>query len=370
MPRIGRLLGLVAAVGGIAAACGITGSGHALVLPPTPTVSVPTPLPVPVPPPPAAPPPLPTPQLPPLPAPAPPPVSLPVSEPTPAVSAPVAAPRLTQPANAVPPLTARPTAPSTAAAAETPPSSTAAPAQPSASTAWSSGATPERRQSAAAPQRRLEAKTQRTNNRVSVRLEFTLPEAKRVFLIVRGPSPSCEIVGVIPFRGRKGENAASFSGRVRGRALEPGVYSITISPKRRLPANAPTEYVRVSSPRRTVPLPEGARKPRCTAAQALAAAAAYRFLANEQDAALAAPTRPAVPAAPLRPPLGPPTPSLDPGDRAGGILDGIPRPAEIGTAPESLGEVIATFLVLVVAGLLLLSMLGLVARFMRGSWNP
>jgi hypothetical protein len=236
---------------------------------------------------------------------------------------------------------------------------------------WRGGEPNARRPTGAARTDRLEAKTQRSKKRVSVRLEFTLPEAKRVFLIVRGPSPSCEIVGVIPFRGRKGENAASFAGRVRGRALDRGVYLITISPERRLPANAPTEYVRVASPRRTVPLPEGAREPKCTAPGALATAPARRFLANERRAALSpSSARPSVPAAPLRPPLSPTTASLDQGGRDDGILDGIPLPPAIGTAPDTTGEAIATILVVAFAGFLLLAMLGLVARFMRGTWNP
>jgi hypothetical protein len=207
---------------------------------------------------------------------------------------------------------------------------------------------------------------------VFVRLEFTLPEAKRVFIIVRGPSPSCRIVGVIPFRGRQGENTAQFSGRIRGRALEPGVYLLTISPTRRLKAGAPTEYARVASPRRTVPLPDQARKPACTMAQSLAADPTVRFLNRESAQSSAQPAvSPVGPQAPLRPPLAPSTPAVVPEGDDGGVAGAFPSPGEIGTAArDSAPEAIATLAVLVVLGLLLFAMFGLVTRFMRGSWNP
>lgn len=204
-----------------------------------------------------------------------------------------------------------------------------------------------------------------------MRLEFLLPKAKRVFIIVRGPAPSCRIAGVIPFRGRKGENAARFSGRIRGRALAPGVYLLTISQTRRLKAGAPTEYARVVSPRRTVPLPDRAKKPTCTLAQSLAADPTARFLTREPPVSpTPSPMPRAAPAAPLLPPLVPPPPDATPDDADGGFGP-IPSAGEIGTAArESVGEAIAAIVIVALVGVLLLAMLGLVARFMRGSWNP
>jgi hypothetical protein len=357
MRWIGRLIGLIGALAGLAAAQVFVGPGQAMVLPPAPTISVPAlPTPAPVP---ALPVPVPTPPpVAPAPSPAPPPVVVP------AVSAPAIVPRVAAAAPAAAPVVAAaPSSPSSSSY------STAGSAGPAAS---SSGQTTSR-PAAGKRSDRLEAKTRRSKNRVSVRLEFTLPEAKRVFLIVRGPAPSCRIVGVIPFRGRKGENAASFAGRVGERTLEPGIYLLTISPKPRPTPGAQTEYARVASPRRTVPLAESARKPRCTLAQTLAASPTARFLSNEPPmAAPSFPTlRPAVPAAPLRPPLGPAPQPLGPDEDDGGVLGALPSPAEIGTAArDSSGEAIATLVIVLIAGLLLMGMLGLVARFMRGSWNP
>lgn len=355
MRWIGRLVGLIGALAGLAAAQGFVGPGQAMVLPPAPTVSVPTlPAPPPAPPLPVPIPPAPPPPAVPAPTPAPPPVVLPSARP------PVLVPRV---ATAAPPA-----APVVAATSSSSSSSSTDSADPNPSSRGESTSRP----AAGRRSDRLEARTQRSKNRVLVRLEFTLPEAKRVFLIVRGPSPSCQIVGVIPFRGRKGENAATFAGRVRGRALEPGIYLLTISPQRRPTAGAQTEYASVASPRRTVPLPESARKPTCTLAQTLAASPTARLLSNEPPLATpSVPTsRPADPSEPLRPPLTATPQTSGPGDDDGGVLGAIPSPGAIGSAPESAGEAIATLVVLLVTGLMLIGMLGLVARFMRGTWNP
>lgn len=204
-----------------------------------------------------------------------------------------------------------------------------------------------------------------------MRLEFLLPEKRRVFLIVRGPAPSCAVAGVIPFRGRKGKNAARFAGRIDGRALEPGIYLLTISSTRRLRAGAPVEYARVASPRRTVPLPDRAKKPTCTVAQSVAADPTARFLARDALTAPPPASGSVAPKAPLRPPLVPKPTVVAPDDADGGVAGRLPSPGEIGTAArDSVGGLIVAVAVLGALGLLLLGMLGLVTRFVRGSWNP
>lgn len=365
MPWVGRSVGVIVALVGLAAALGISTPGHAQELPvpttsvpalPVPTVSVPT---VSVPTVPSPPPPLPAP---------------PPSEPIPTPSLPPAGTASTTvTATSV---ISSPTTSRTAATAPTsaPASSAAEPAPPSGPFAWSTGSSTESRPAATERRERrdrLEAKPQRSKGRVSVRLEFLLPNAKRVFIIVRGPAPSCRIAGVIPFRGRKGENAAQFSGRIRGRVLDPGVYLLTISQTRRLKARAPTEYVRVASPRRTVPLPDRAKKPTCTVARSLAADPIARFLNREPASPPALPSaRANGPTAPLRPPLVSSPPAATPDDADGGFGP-IPSAGEIGTAArESVGEAVAAIVIVALVGLLLLAMLGLVTRFMRGSWNP
>ena len=104
-------------------------------------------------------------------------------------------------------------------------------------------------------------------------LAFVLPRRGPIFLVVRGPAPSCRVAGVIPVRGRKGENTVYFAGRVHGRRLAPGVYLISLSPNRHHTPGAATEYVRVVSARRSLPLPDGAKKPTCTNVTSVAMAA-------------------------------------------------------------------------------------------------
>lgn len=47
---------------------------------------------------------------------------------------------------------------------------------------------------------------------------------------VRGPAPSCEIVGRFSVRGHRGTNRVRFAGRVGRRTLRPGTYRITARP--------------------------------------------------------------------------------------------------------------------------------------------
>lgn len=386
MRSLRRTSFVFAALAGLVAAYGVASPGRAMELPPAPTVSVPVPpapvpvpVPVPVPAPVPVPVPVPVPAAVPVPVPVPPAPSPPVPGPPPAAPVPIPSVPTVPPA-AAPPAAAAARAPALVASssvrrdAATPSSGPASPAaespSSSGSSTWSTGSTSERGPAAAERRQRLEAKPQRLRNRVAVRLEFTLPARKRVFIVVRGPLPSCAVAGVIPFRGRRGENAARFSGRVRGELLEPGVYLLTISPTRRLQPGAPTEYARVASPRRTVPLPVGAERPSCESAQSEAAATA-RFLTREADGGQGPAPGAAAPSVPLRPPLVPKPPAVAPEGADGGVAGAFPSPDEIGTAArDSAGEALATLAVLALVGLLLLAMLGLVTRFVRGTWNP
>ncbi len=211
----------------------------------------------------------------------------------------------------------------------------------------------------------LKARRHKVRGRISVRLAFTLPRADRVFLIVRGPAPSCRIAGYIPVRGRKGANQVAFAGRVHGRRLEPGIYLISLSPNRRLVPGAATEYVRVVSPRRSLPLAESARKPSCSEAAALAADPTARILLGEALPPLA--TLAARPAPP-RPRAQTKPDDEDDGDEASGFM---PDAGVLGAATGDAAEqpFVAIAVLTLVAGLVI-AMVALVTRFLRGSWNP
>lgn len=209
----------------------------------------------------------------------------------------------------------------------------------------------------------IEAKTHRTPHRVSVRLSFALPRAGRIFLIVRGPAPSCRVAGSIPVRGRKGVNSVYFTGRVHGHRLAPGVYLISISRNRSLVRGAPTEHVRVVSPRRSLPLPDSAPKPSCRAAAAAGLDAIERVV-------LAGTLPPAPTSRPTARLAGAATPSPT-GDENDDGAAGVPDSGVLGAATAGADEhPVVAIAVLALIGALLLAMLTLVARFLRGSWNP
>jgi hypothetical protein len=75
-------------------------------------------------------------------------------------------------------------------------------------------------------------------SRSAVELRFILSWPARVRFLVIGPAPSCRVAGRFVLAGQKGLNKVAFRGRVRGRRLEPGVYTIVpqiVAGSRRLP---------------------------------------------------------------------------------------------------------------------------------------
>jgi hypothetical protein len=189
-----------------------------------------------------------------------------------------------------------------------------------------------------------------------VRLDFTLAAEQRLFLVVRGPAPSCRTVGVVAIRGRAGENVVRFAGRVGERHLDPGVYLLTLSVTRRVAPGAEAEAVRVVSPRRTVPLPESERKPACVD-EAGDTGLVARLLGSGESSPdrVAAPG--ARPSAPLRPPLNVP--------RVAGPRAALPA-AIVADAGTSFVELMVTFGVFALVGALLLVLLALATRFFNG----
>jgi hypothetical protein len=215
--------------------------------------------------------------------------------------------------------------------------------------------------------RTLEARGLKTPSRIGVRLRFALSRAERVFLIVRGPTPSCRIAGYIPVSGRKGVNNVTFVGRVEGRRLEPGIYLISLSTSRRLVPDAATEYVRVFSPRKSLPLPDSATKPFCSDSSLLVTAPTAQILLPELLPGVANST--ARPAQPTRPSGATPMPAGEQDDaEASGF---IPDAGVLGVATDAAAEEpFVAIAVLSLVAALLIAMVSLVTRFLRGSWNP
>ena len=96
----------------------------------------------------------------------------------------------------------------------------------------------ERRRNPASSQRgarvtRLKASPKRikpgTKQRAT-RITFRLSSPARVVFVVRGPAPSCEVVGRFSVRGHRGTNRIRFTGRVGQTTLGPGTYRVTARP--------------------------------------------------------------------------------------------------------------------------------------------
>ena len=363
MTRLGRLFALTAGLGGFVAAHVVTQSGQAMELPPVTSVTTVLPtLPLP---------PLPTTGLPPpptttvsLPAPVPvPPLPLP-SVPTMTTAPILPAPLPPPQAGTLPPIPPPAPAPSDTSPAASP--STPRPSTPPSASRGSSGAGSATASGGTTTgstgrSQRLRASERRTARRLSVRLAFTLPKAGRILLVVRGPAPSCRVAGVIPVRGRRGPNTVYFAGRVHGRRLDPGLYLLSLSPTRRVDADAPAELVRVVSRTPSEPAPDSVPRPACSIAESPGETAA-RILVRETP-----PTPPTVrPAAPLRPPLQAGADAVENGeDDSAGFL---PIPAAL--EPDTGTEAFAAIALVMLVGALLLASVALVTRFVRDSWNP
>lgn len=198
-----------------------------------PSVSLPTP-PLPVPP---TPPPPPTPATPPAPPTPPPPAtpSVPAVPNAPAAPTPDAAPAAATPAGSVP---------STSSPGTAGPGGSSPIGVPSTGATSSQYYTADRRRRPAgssssgrrARVTRLNASPKRIkpgSKRRAARITFRLSAPARVVFTVRGPAPSCEVVGRFTVRGQRGTNRVRFTGRVGRRTLGPGTYRVTARPVNR-----------------------------------------------------------------------------------------------------------------------------------------
>jgi hypothetical protein len=62
--------------------------------------------------------------------------------------------------------------------------------------------------------------------RLTVRLRFVLTGPARVMFFVFGPAPNCSLAGRFTIAGHAGLNSVPFRGRIRGRPLRYGIYTI------------------------------------------------------------------------------------------------------------------------------------------------
>jgi hypothetical protein len=193
-------------------------------------------------------------------------------------------------------------------------------------------------------------------------IRFRLRKGGRVELVVRASSAPCTVIGRKRVRGHEGLNRVRFNGRIHGRPLAAGKYTITVVVVRageRVPVGTiAVEIVpsgrRLTPAQRSAPVAAvgcfGSSAPFSSGTLVLAAFAAP--LAGGGNAiasdAKASPTTTPPPAT-LGPSLKPPTlPVTDGGGSVGwaGML---------------------LYLAIAIAGTVMFIQ---VARFLRGSWNP
>lgn len=211
----------------------------------------------------------------------------------------------------------------------------------------------------------LRATPRRTEKRQVVELAFTLAEPGRVYLVARGPAPSCRLAAVQRLDGERGENTVVFSGRLGGEQLEPGTYVLVVSREPRVTDDARRTTVRVVSTREVEPAPERDER-ECERAAAAPSAPITLLLQRELGQKRA--DRTAEPAAP--PQTSPAKPTLPPvaeESEAGVAGVQIPLPDVDG---DGRADPVAAFALAAVVAALLLTLATLVVRFLRGSWNP
>jgi hypothetical protein len=183
-----------------------------------------------------------------------------------------------------------------------------------------------------------------------------------VVLVVRGSS--CEILGVQAARGLRGVNHVRFSGRLHGRPLAPGRYSITIEVVRgrsRMPiARIGVEIVRpdrrLTRGQRAAPvaIPTCRRRP----GRELAALVFAGAVPGVDSLDGVKPTSPSAASAPFKPP-----------NQGSALGVGAPPRVHLPGSPFSFGWLLSGLLigVLGVAGAVFVLY---TVRFLNGSWNP
>jgi hypothetical protein len=189
-------------------------------------------------------------------------------------------------------------------------------------------------------------------------LSFRLARPARVEFVVRGPSPSCAVLGRKFVRGHAGRNRVRFYGRLGRRHLAPGTYAITIVVHRgQASRRLGTIGIEVVPPARR--LTKAQRSSPVTIACAPSQSSDLsRLVLPLGGASFSGHVRGAV--------------ASRRDTRTSGVL-GAELPTRIFPHPPlpdgRLGTAVA-LLLLGLIGLAFATMLVYVTRFMRGTWNP
>jgi hypothetical protein len=230
------------------------------------------------------------------------------------------------------------------------------------------------------------------DGRRRVRLHVVVARRGKLAIVVNGPAPSCHRVGVVTVRVRRGGNDVLFGGRVRGKALEPGIYTLTPRLTRTGRAGPSSIVVRVGRRGGVVALGRGAGPTLCgrtttplagdlgTGTGTAGTAGMPGTPGNGMFASTtfaAAPlldedgTSKAASATVTKLPAGHGADSADLPRATGGTLGA--RATHLGQRVVDsfgvVGNIVATALLALIVAALGVSAV-LVLRFFRGSWNP
>jgi hypothetical protein len=157
-------------------------------------------------------------------------------------------------------------------------------------------------------------------------------------------------------------NTFDFRGRMRGRALSPGDYLVSISNLRRPRSEDAVAAVRVVSDRRSVPLRAAVARAACSSRPLSAFLAAVQGSAGATAEGESTGT-----GRPTGSVFLPPTPRFDVETEALGVLPPLGPGPDSGDEPF---DAFPAFAILALVGAFLGALVTLVARFLAGDWNP
>ena len=220
------------------------------------------------------------------------------------------------------------------------------------------------------------------DGRRRVRLHVVVARRGMLHVAVNGPAPSCRRVGVVSVRVRRGGNDVLFGGRVHGRALAPGIYTLTPRLARNGRVAPSSVVVRVGRRGGVTALGRNAGPMLCGRTTTPLAGDAGMGAGSAPTGAADAPTTFAAPlldhgtsktaSAPgTKLPAGNGADSADLPRSTGGTLGA--RATHLGRTVVNgfglLGSIAATVALALIVAVLGVSTV-LVLRFFRGSWNP
>jgi hypothetical protein len=205
----------------------------------------------------------------------------------------------------------------------------------------------------------------RGRNGQPLTLRVWLKRPARLVLLVQGPAPSCESAGRLRFRATRGTNRLAFTGRVRGRALAPGVYRIVVvavRPSGRKVIGTTQVAVGANAPNAASARFACTSAPTLNALPFLAALVAPPFTGSGSggEAAAAAAQKAGTKAA---------VATRNAGESVISHLPKLPRPPLPTISEPGLSSVkgVAAILLVILA---LATMGALIVQYFRGSWNP